>query len=44
MDKIRNFRDGSMQEYNLTSVNDQQTESDSIWNTLHDISPSRVIN
>ncbi len=35
MDKIRNFRDGSMQEYNLTSVNDQQTESDNIWNTLY---------
>ncbi len=35
MDKIRNFRDGIKQEYQLTSVNDQQTESDSIWNTLH---------
>ncbi len=35
MDKIRNFRDGIKQEYQLTSVNDQQTESDNIWNTLH---------
>ncbi len=35
MDKIRNFRDGTNQEYQLTSVNDQQIESDNIWNTLH---------
>jgi len=35
MDKIRNFRDGIKQEYQLTSVNDQQIESDNIWNTLH---------
>ncbi len=35
MEKIRNFRDGTKLEFKLTSVNDQQIESDSIWNTLH---------
>ncbi len=41
MDKIRNFRDGIKQEYQLTSVNDQQTESDSVWNTLHEFGISK---
>ncbi len=35
MDKIRTIRDRMKQEYKLTSDNDQQSESDSIWSTLH---------
>ncbi len=35
MDKIRTIRDIQKQEYKLTSVADQQIESDNIWNTLH---------
>jgi hypothetical protein len=35
MDKIRTIRDIRKQEYKLTSVADQQIESDNIWNTLH---------
>ncbi len=35
MDKIRTIRDRIKQEYKLASVEDQQTESDNIWNTLH---------
>ncbi len=35
MDKIRTIRDIQKQEYKLTSVVDQQIESDNIWNTLH---------
>jgi len=33
MDKIRNFRDRKL-EYVLTNVDDQQTDSESVWNTL----------
>lgn len=40
MDKIRNFRDRK-QEYQLTSVDDQQIESESIWNTLHEFGISK---
>jgi len=40
MDKIRNFRDRK-QEYELTSVDDQQTESESVWNTLHQFGISK---
>ena len=36
MDKIRNFRDKKKQEYKLTSVEEQEIESESIWNTLHE--------
>jgi len=35
MDKIRNFRDRPKQEYKIIGDSEQQTESDSIWNTLH---------
>jgi len=35
MDKIRTIRDRMQQEYKLTSDYDQQSESDSIWSTLH---------
>jgi hypothetical protein len=40
MDKIRNFRDRK-QEYQLTSVEDEQIESESIWNTLHEFGISK---
>ena len=35
MDKIRTIRDTIKQEYKLSTDVEQQTESDSIWNTLH---------
>ena len=35
MDKIRTFRDSIKQEYKLAIVEDQQIESETIWNTLH---------
>ncbi len=35
MDKIRTIRDRIKQEYKLSSIEDQQTESESIWSTLH---------
>ncbi len=35
MDKIRNFRDRPKQEYKTIGDSEQQTESDTIWNTLH---------
>jgi len=41
MDKIRNFRDTSKQEYKLTSGSQQQTEPDSVWNTLHEFGISK---
>ncbi len=41
MDKIRNFRDTSKQEYKLIGDSGQQTEPDNIWNTLHDFGISK---
>ncbi len=41
MDKIRTFRDGIKQEYKLSSVEDQQIESETIWNTLHEFGISK---
>jgi len=41
MDKIRTFRDTIKQQYKLSSVLDQQIESDNIWNTLHDFGISK---
>ncbi len=35
MDKIRTIRDRINQEYQFGNVEEQQTESDDIWNTLH---------
>ncbi|MCH6571323.1 MAG: hypothetical protein IH780_01950 [Thaumarchaeota archaeon] len=41
MDKIRTFRDRIKQEYKLASVEDQQIESETIWNTLHEFGISK---
>ncbi len=41
MDKIRTFRDSIKQEYKLSSVVDQQIESETIWNTLHEFGISK---
>ncbi len=41
MDKIRTFRDSIKQEYKLASVEDQQIESETIWNTLHEFGISK---
>ncbi len=41
MDKIRTFRDSIKQEYKLSSVDDQQIESETIWNTLHEFGISK---
>ena len=41
MDKIRNFRDRKKQEYKLSSVEEQEIESESIWNTLHEFGISK---
>ncbi len=41
MDKIRTFRDRITQEYKLSSVEDQQIESETIWNTLHEFGISK---
>jgi len=41
MDKIRTFRDKIKQEYKLSSVEDQQIESETIWNTLHEFGISK---
>ncbi len=35
MDKIRTIRDTITQEYKLDGVEAHQSESESIWNTLH---------
>ncbi|GFN41670.1 MAG: hypothetical protein IH842_06465 [Thaumarchaeota archaeon] len=41
MDKIRTFRDSIKQEYKLAIVEDQQIESETIWNTLHEFGISK---
>ncbi|HET6517936.1 MAG TPA: hypothetical protein VFG25_06945 [Nitrosopumilaceae archaeon] len=41
MDKIRSIRDAPKQEYQLTDVQDQEIESESIWNTLHEFGISK---
>ncbi len=41
MDKIRTFRDRIKQDYKLSSVEDQQIESETIWNTLHEFGISK---
>ncbi|MFB5610206.1 MAG: hypothetical protein ACE5R3_03110 [Nitrosopumilaceae archaeon] len=41
MDKIRSFRETPKQEYQLTSVEDQEIESESVWNTLHEFGISK---
>lgn len=41
MDKIRTIRDRSKQEYQITNVNDQEAQSESIWNTLHEFGISK---
>ncbi len=40
MDKIRNFRD-TKQEYQLTNSEDQEIESEGIWNTLNEFGISK---
>ncbi|MFQ5572997.1 MAG: hypothetical protein ACE5EJ_01970 [Nitrosopumilaceae archaeon] len=41
MENIRSIRDPTKQEYQLTTVEDQQIESESIWNTLHEFGISK---
>ena len=41
MDKIRSIREHKKQEYQLTSVEDEKIESESIWNTLHEFGISK---
>jgi hypothetical protein len=41
LDKIRNFRDSTKQEYTLSNDNEQQIESESVWNTLNEFGISK---
>ena len=41
MDEIRTISDTSKQEYKLNSDAEQQTESDSVWNTLYEFGISK---
>lgn len=41
MDKIRTIRDSAKQQYNLNTNSEQQTEPDSVWNTLYEFGISK---